>query len=300
MLGLWRRLQYAPAWLRWPAKWAIFLVVTFGVLFPNPNLLRRHIQHLRQLDSLPNPDEPTLAPVAARFDAYLTERGIDTLDAAVLLREVQKFVQHEIPYAWDWDVWGVAEYLPSLAEVIASGREDCDGRAVLAAALLRAKGIPAELVADTRHMWVRTPQGETMDPLGPPILRSESGKLKVRWSGLIDLGPPAYGISVFPLGRELIILLTAWLLLLPWRVDRRSALLALALLVQGLLLIRTAGTNPVQPWTGGILLGLLSLALPVLGLWLVRIRYQPAMPGVAPLPAPASLPNVVALSEEPS
>lgn len=290
MTGLWRRLQLAPAYVRWPAKWLAFLTVTFLVLFPNPALLPRHISHMRSMDRLPNPAEPALKPVSARFDAYLAQKGVNTNNPDVLLREVNTFVRHEIPYAWDWEVWGAAEYLPTLAEVIASGREDCDGRAVLAAALLRARGIQAQLVGDTRHMWVSTPVGETMDPLGPPIIQSQDGKFQIRWSGLIDLGPPAFGISVFPLGREMIILAVAWLLILPWRVDRRSAALALGLMVQGLVLIRRAGTDPTAPWMGGILLGMLCLALPIAGLWLVRRRYQPA----------ASLPTGLSAVEDPS
>lgn len=283
MLGIWPRLQHAPVHTRWPVKWAIFAAVVFLVLYPNPALLLRHIRHMRQLDTLPDPAEPALAPMKARFEIFLEENGIQSLDPDVLLPLVEKFVRQEIPYAWDWEVWGVAEYLPTVAEVFAKGREDCDGRAVLAAALLRAKGIPAELVADTRHMWVRTPHGETMNPMGPPIIRSEGGNVRIRWSGLLDLGPPAYGISVFPLGRELIILLCAWLLLLPWRVDWRSAGLALALMAQGLLLIRYAGTDPHYPWMPGILLGIFSLLLAVGGLWLVRLRYR------VPAPEPTGL-----------
>jgi hypothetical protein len=122
-----------------------------------------------------------------------------------------------------------------------------------------------------------------MGPLGPPLIQSKEGKIQIRWSQLIDLGPPAFGISVFPIGRELVIVLAMWLLLLPYRVDRRSAALALGLLVQGLLIIRAAGTDPLRPWMGGILLGLLSIALPIAGLWLVRIRYR--SPEVLPLDA---------------
>jgi len=75
--------------------------------------------------------------------------------------------------------------------------------------LLRAEDIHADLVADTRHMWVSTPLGETMNPLGTPIIRNEGNRTQIDWAKLIDLGPPAFGISVFPLVREFIILLAA-------------------------------------------------------------------------------------------
>ncbi|MCL2329906.1 MAG: hypothetical protein FWC56_01225 [Phycisphaerae bacterium] len=57
--------------------------------------------------------------------------------------------------------------------------------------------------------------GETMNPLGPTIVEAKLDGLHIDWTRLLDLGPPAFGIAVFPLIRELAILLTAWLLLLP-------------------------------------------------------------------------------------
>ena len=57
--------------------------------------------------------------------------GIDISEPHALVRGVEKFVYGHVPYAWDWDTWGVADYLPSVAEVRRMGREDCDGRAVV-------------------------------------------------------------------------------------------------------------------------------------------------------------------------
>jgi len=224
------------------------------------------------LHSLPDPTEPELASVRDRFERFLAEQKSTQSSPEAVLDLVNTFVCREIPYSWDWEVWGVADYTPTVAEVIKQGREDCDGRAVLAAALLRARGIPAELVADTRHMWVRTPYGQTMNPLGPPVFQTEGKHVRVRWSGLLDLGPAAFGISVFPILRELIVVLALWLLMLPAQVDRRSALLALGFLVQGLLIIRLAGTDPIHPQVGGILLGLANILLAVGGLWVIGFR----------------------------
>jgi hypothetical protein len=270
-MPIWRSLQTVPAIVRWPAKWFLFLSVLFLTLYPRPNLLVRQIQHIRNLNALPDPNASALAPVRERFQQYLSARNVGRADNARMLEAVNAFVRAEIPYAWDWDVWGVADYLPTVDEVIAKGREDCDGRAVLAASLLRAEGVPANLVADTRHMWVSTPIGETMNPLGPPILRNDGKRTRIDWVRLIDLGPPAFGISVFPLRRELIILLTAWILLLPARPRLWSTLSSLVLMVQALFVIRMAGANPLYPSLTGIHLGLLNAAAGVVLLaWIGR------------------------------
>ena len=263
-MAIWRHLQTRPAWLRWPMKWLLFGAVLFAVLYPYPHLFVRQIQHLRQLNALPDPDEPALIPMRDRFRAFLIANQIPHTDAPRMLQAVNAFVCREIPYAWDWVVWGVADYVPTLPEVLASGREDCDGRAVVAAALLRAEGIRADLVADTRHMWVSTPQGETMNPLGPAIVRSQGGRLRVDWAKLLDLGPPAFGVSVFPLHRELVILATAWLLLLPRDPRPRVAAIALLMLLQALAVMRLAGVDPRHPNFSGIHFALLSVAASVL------------------------------------
>jgi hypothetical protein len=262
----WNTVQALHFYLRWPLKWIVFIAVCFFTLFPHPRLFARHVRHLGAIDSLPDPREPALAPVKADFEAYLAARHVLRTSPQAMLQAVNAFVCGRIPYSWDWDTWGMADYLPTVREVIERGTEDCDGRAVLAAALLRSENIPAELVGDTRHMWVRTPMGETMDPLGPAIVETRQGKPHVRWAGLIDLGPPAFGISVFPLRREFIILAAAWILLLPRRLYFKRVTIGLALLIQALLIIRMAGRDPIHPNTNGILLGLanLTVAVPVL------------------------------------
>jgi hypothetical protein len=163
------------------------------------------------------------------------------------LSAVQDLVYEEIEYAWDWDVWGAVDYLPSLREVIEAGREDCDGRAVVAAAILRARGIDAQLVGDLRHVWVRTPMGDTMTPLGAPVYRISEEKVEIDWRRLLDPGPLAFGVSVFPLARESIILLVAWILVLPARIRWPTALVGLGLLFVGLFMVRFAGQEALDP-----------------------------------------------------
>jgi hypothetical protein len=299
----WDYLQSRPARVRCPAKWLIFGCVAFFVLYPRPHLFLKNLHHWRSLDTLADPHAPELVPVSARFDAYLGERGFTPAESAAVLKAAERFVDREILYAWDWQVWGVADYVPTVSEVIRSGREDCDGRAVLAAALLRARGIAADLVGDPRHIWVRTQAGDAMNPLGEPVFVAGSGGLDVKWGRLLDPGPPAFGISVFPLERELILTLTLWALLLPARVTRVRAGSALLLLLLALWLLRWGGRDPVSPVLSLIAAGAgaLMLAIAVCRFRLAGEVLQSGSAAVFSTPFPDrlhSIPNPVRVTVE--
>ncbi|HPD31749.1 MAG TPA: hypothetical protein PLL20_17290 [Phycisphaerae bacterium] len=247
MAILGRRLERAPFWIRWPVKWIVFAAVVFAVCYPHPSLLRRHLRNLKQIDKLPDPTEPMLQPMLRDLDEHLAACGVTTSAPAQWLRQVQVFVNHRIPYAFDWDSWGVVDYLPTLPEIIQQGKEDCDGRAVVAAALIRAKIGEAQLVASSTHMWVSTPLGETMGPMGKPALASSAEGVRIRWTQFVNLTDFATGVALFPLAREAIIVLTAWLLLLPAQIRNLQAFLCLLLLVEAWILFRLSGADPYQP-----------------------------------------------------
>jgi hypothetical protein len=61
-------------------------------------------------------------------------------------------------------------------------------------------------------------------------------------------------VAVFPLARELIILLAAWALLLPAGIGRGPALLVLFLLLESLMVVRLAGADPLAPRYLGLVL----------------------------------------------
>ncbi|NLX12824.1 MAG: transglutaminase domain-containing protein [Phycisphaerales bacterium] len=247
---LWHNIQTARRRYRWPIKWGILILVVLFVLYPRPTLLIRHIGHLRNLHALPDPQEPSLQPIKEQFDAYAVERGAE--DGTAPLDAVEQFVYELIPYAWDWEVWGVADYIPTVREVIETGREDCDGRAVLAAALLRSRGIEAYLVGGNGHIWVATEFGETMGPLGEASLTADDDGLCVDILGFFNIRAVAFGIAVFPWTRELIILFAIWGLLLPHHFRWSQALLALYLLCSGLMTIRLAGADIYAQHMNGI------------------------------------------------
>ncbi|MBU0637767.1 MAG: hypothetical protein KKB50_02795 [Planctomycetes bacterium] len=250
----WQRWHRGPRRLRWPAKWGGFLLVLGLVLYPKVWLLPTWLRRMADLNAVVDPTHPGLAELERDVHGLL---GGDESPEA-LLEAVQQVVYRHIPYAWDWDVWGVMDYLPTVDEVLAQGREDCDGRAVLAASLLRRLGQPAWLVCDLKHTWVGTPVGETMSPgAGEQTLVGDQEGTRPRISlGLLaNVGRSlAFGASVFPLARELIILATLCAVSVqPWSsMWRRGAGCLLLLVALGVL--RTTGgaagegTGPHGAW----------------------------------------------------
>jgi hypothetical protein len=70
---------------------------------------------------------------------------------------------------------------------------------------------------------------------------------RVQWLQFIDLGNFAVGVRLFPMLREAVILLAAWLLLLPPGIRWPRPALALFLLVEAWILLRLAGADPRLP-----------------------------------------------------
>lgn len=253
------------AWYwRIPLKLAIFAVVTFFVLFPSPTQLARHISHLRNMQQMITPDAPQLAGLEALVRERLTTTAPADADSPpVVQRAVERVVLEKVQYAWDWDEWGSADYMPTVAEMFeraaADGgqlREDCDGRAVMAASLMKRLGYEPTLVTDLRHVWVTTPQGAWMGPGGETTMASGEAGNEIAWGTLLSNIPTSlsFGVAVFPFMREIIILVTAYLLLIHRRMSRTAAVVGFVLLVQGLLFMRlgffapAAVTRDVSSW----------------------------------------------------
>lgn len=298
-------------------KWLFFFLVTLVVLFPYPRLLYRHVAHWRDLQSLVQPEAPELAGWDAELRRWLLEswpqepiagrsfrEWLSHTDPVRVQRSVEAFVLNKVKYAWDWDVWGMADYLPSVGEIFAVAgpreplREDCDGRAVIAASLMRRLGYEARIVTDLRHVWVSTPQGEWMGPGRQKTLVSTSQGSRIQaqtlWTNLpVSL---SYGIAVFPWLRELMILFTAYLLCCHRRMHPLAALGGGVLLLQGLLFMRCGVLAPTgvaadgsawPAWVGiahllggFVLLGMASRRARRRAGGDPRIKIPPALPAV--------------------
>lgn len=281
-----RRLRW---FVRWPLKWLAFLIVVFFVCFPYPAQFLRHVRHVSNYDAMIDPDHPLMAQWEAGLRAQWARElmpqksnepvlksktnagvsghapGLELSDWAafdvrdhwkpqVVQKKVERFIYERVPYAWDWDLWGSADYMPTVEEMYqqslrdADGklREDCDGRAVLAASLLRRLGYQSKLVTDLRHVWVTTPAGELMGPgRAKTMVSTDKGNRLNIWQSLGNVPVSlSYGVAVFPLWRELIILLAAFLLLIPRDGRKLWLLVGLQLMLLGLLLVRGGYLDP--------------------------------------------------------
>ncbi|HUU84113.1 MAG TPA: transglutaminase-like domain-containing protein [Phycisphaerae bacterium] len=254
---MWNRVQNLPWALRWAIKWLLFGATLFLISFPDPRLFVRHVQHWQDPNALIDPDLAALQPWVAEVKRQLKPE----MEPRKALKTVERFVYKKVPYRFDWETWGSADYLPTLAEVLDKGKEDCDGQAVVAASILQNLGYRAELVTDFAHVWVKTDKGETMQPgKRKSVIAGKTG-LEVHWETLTKTLPRALGYSVapFPLIRELIVLGVLWLVLLRPGVGRRVGIICAAVMLEGLMFLRVGGVDWKDPVVWAQWWGLLHL-----------------------------------------
>ncbi|KAA0223756.1 MAG: transglutaminase domain-containing protein [Planctomycetota bacterium] len=275
-----------PRWLlRVPLKLAIFGATVAIACFPRVDRLVRHVRHWRDPNALIAPNAPALQPLVEAFRGRLAP----DCPPGEVLGHVDAFVTERIPYEWDWMTWSNADYLPTVEEILEAGREDCDGRALIAASILQAVGYEAKLVTDFAHVWVDTPQGETMSPGPVQAITADEGGLAVQPSALAQL-PRAlsYGVHVFYLHRELIIVAVAWLLLISPGHGWIRRIIVLILLVAGLGVIRQAGKDWMSSNLAGQAIGAGLLLSAVVAAMFPRKAATPS--NDAPSPSQSSAP----------
>ncbi len=250
-------------------------LVVLLALYPRLDLLAANLRHWSDLNALIDPHDARLAALEREVEARAAAGDSD----AKLHAHVEQVVYRAVPYAFDWETWGVMDYLPTLAQVLDQGREDCDGRAVVAASLLRRMGHDVSLVTDLKHVWVVTPTGELMGPGAGAkfMIADETGtRLVLSADTLANLGRGlAFGIAVFPLQRELLIVLALWLALLhPWSGTWRRWVGG-GLLLAALLLLRSAGASASElarmPWMVWV-----GLVMAAVGCALLAARHRDA------------------------
>lgn len=257
---MWMRLARLPLVWRLLVKWAVLGVVTLFALFPHPVLLARHVQHVRNIEALIQPDLPEIAAINREIDARLNP----VVTRKDEFRAVERHVSEHIRYEYDWFNWGNLDYWPTAAEVLERKREDCDGQAVLAASLLRARGFKtAHIVANLQHVWVAVDGEELMGPQKDKNLRRVGGRTVLTLPQWRTVLASSAMICKFPALRSLLILaaalglayhpcrnltgllavftvaLVGFILLLDWgnRFDARAQTLVLGPLIGSMILL---------------------------------------------------------------
>ena len=176
-------------------------------------------------------------------------------------KAVERYVYDHIRYEYDWFNWGNLDYWPTTQEVLARKREDCDGRAVLAASILRARGFKtASVVANLQHVWVMVDNVGLMGPQADKNYRRVGGKVVLtlpQWRTWLD---GSAMINKFPSLRSLLILFAA--LVLAYHPCRNlTGLLALAVVALVGFVVLLDWANHFEPRSNELGLGLLSGAL---------------------------------------
>lgn len=269
-----------PGWpwhVRIPIKWAIFALVVLLVCYPDPRLLVRNLDRVRDFNALVEPHHPDIAAMAARFRDRFARSAAPPATPAEIQRAVERFVLDEVAYAWDWDQWGAADYAPTLDEIRAAAAqrsprrwmEDCDGRAVVCASLLRAMGFDARIVTDLRHVWVETPEARLMGPGATRAVVSDATGTHIDYASALASIPRSlsYGIAVFPFAREAVVWLALVLLSLHPAMPRSAIVAGALLTLQGWLFIRCGViTTPDQRWLDQSWPGIVGMLHVVAGL----------------------------------
>ncbi len=261
VLRSWTRFHQRGWHIRWPLKSLAVLFVIGLALYPRVWLVPTWVGRLADMNRTLEPEHPWIAELAE------TVRARGPLDNGTPLATVQQVVYEHVPYAHDWEVWGVMDYLPTVDEVRAAGREDCDGQAVVAASVLRALGHDASLVSNLLHTWVVTPAGETMSPsVGEKSLTATKEGTRSQFSlGLVHnlLRGVRYGIKEFPLSRQLAIVIAVLAATLHPRQRPRWSVVGMLVALLGYALARTtAGLAPPEdPAPLAFLIGLIGVPL---------------------------------------
>lgn len=269
-MQFWQRLHSFPLLPRVALKILLFLALVVLVLYPRFWVIPAQLARLADLNAALDPTEPRLAALERQVQTILGGPAAEQQALAA----VQAVVHQRLPYAWDWETWGVMDYLPTAAEALDLGREDCDGRAVVAASLLRRMGYDARLVSNILHVWVITPAGETMNPgEGVKTLEGTPDGTRLRINGIFQnlARGTGFGVQVFPLTRLLLIVLgLAAVTMHPWSSPLRRAA-GCVLLVLAVGMTRDAGPMPVTGSTHP-LWGTLGLATGLAGWIVLAIR----------------------------
>lgn len=107
------------------------------VLYPNPLNLFASVYRLK------NP------PVVPLQVAHL---ALDLENRAPY--EIEQFVYRSIPYQFDWEVYNMPWYFPTLDEILQNGRGDCKSRFLLFASLMEELDLPYYKNVSLTHIWV--------------------------------------------------------------------------------------------------------------------------------------------------
>ncbi|MBN1465745.1 hypothetical protein JXA02_08300 [candidate division KSB1 bacterium] len=268
-MPLWHWLSERSFLVRLIIKTVLFICIFLVVTFPNPVLNIKQVQAYLNTETLFDTNFE-LDVINAEIDSLLPANHT-TLDE---YKAVVQFVYQHIPYQFDWDNWGNSEYWPSASETWRRGREDCDGRAILAVAIFRSRGYKdANIVGSMKHLWIKVGDQELMGPDRETIMVMDQGQKKMRMPPFIYMVEAmALQLSYYPIFRMLLITLIALILLYHPATDVQRLLGLAVVAIIGFVLIvdwadAVAFYEEMKLTVGLAAGGLLLLMAFILALW---------------------------------
>jgi hypothetical protein len=190
-------------------RWKIALIVvamlsfwTFIVCYPNPFIfIRNSVRYLRF------PIDPSVTEVIE----------VEVPDEPA---EIEKFVMALVEYQYDWENYGVPDYVSTARQAVARRRGDCEDRAAVLASLLEAKDISYDLKASLTHYWVDYPgkRPSRLENENVSYFGKVDGKYKLKlpdlsqWRRYLNAGKKG-GWDVMPASRK-VVMISGWVLII--------------------------------------------------------------------------------------
>ncbi len=175
------------------------------------------MQHFTNFESMIDPEISGMDEINKTIDSMLPEGYTNEVE----FKTVEKFVYKNIPYEYDWNTWMNIDYWPTAQEVWDAKKEDCDGRAVLAASILRARGYKnACLTGNFQHIWVEVDGFEIMDPMKEKSFTATKTDDETSTTSITipsyseNLRLLAMHIQIFPVFRNLLLILFPLLIIM--------------------------------------------------------------------------------------
>ena len=187
----------------------ISIILFLLVLFPNIPLALEQINRTSiGYDRLANSTSPQLNALADEIE----KSGVDPV----------WYIDEHFPYASDYEMWGNFDYWETPEEVIAQGRTDCEGKAILTKAVINVLSerentrIQSEIKLQQQHVYLEVKKEENIT--GTRVNQTTSYYILPEDANESYLDKTIKGLEVFqsemPLERQIILaagLLFIWM-----------------------------------------------------------------------------------------
>jgi hypothetical protein len=138
-------------------KLPIILFLWFLFICWNPVYWPQQIYLHLDRGALITPNDPSILNLYTNFTTSIYNHGPynrSTIPGQLAeLSDIKNYLDIRIPYVYDSDQYGVLDYITTPAQVLAAGKDDCDGMAVVCVSLLVLLNYEAYIAESDMHWW---------------------------------------------------------------------------------------------------------------------------------------------------